>query len=571
MTKKVFILLFTCILLLGGFLRFYKLGEIPVSLYWDETAMLADAKFVAETGKDIHGNSWWQTMFVSYGDYKLPVYIWLAVISVKILGANSLALRLPSAVLGMMTILLAGWLSKELFSFQNRFVSPKLKWLLILSTSFVVAVAPWSVLFSRTGFEGHIGQFFLGLAVSVMLLSKKQNNWKKIVLLLVSQIIAGIATYSYFSVRFVWPVVFLVLSVLEIDAKTFSNKSFILSAKKIFFNLLTFAFYALILLPMFLSPLYEKSNQFRLSTTSVINMRDWAIESNQLRDMAGNSLVDRVLFHRSALVGKALLENFADNLSLDFLFLHGDQNLRHGTGHHGLYLFVFLPFLFSGLYFLYLKNKQALSILIIWWIIALLPASVPDTTPHALRSLNALIPLSITIGTGLSFVIEKILWTEKNIFAKIFGVGYVVLTFISIASFSIYYFQKYPKLSASDWQEGFEELAKTINRVKKPVRTVWVNVNDGRYFLWQFAYGENNLQEIQKYMANKTEPETISNISFAQFDWRKLESLDHKLVVVGTKDEIDSQISHSFLTPTWREDIAGKNGETLYSLVGFGQ
>ncbi|KKT97629.1 MAG: hypothetical protein UX00_C0008G0003 [Microgenomates group bacterium GW2011_GWB1_45_17] len=66
------------ILLIAAVLRLYKLGSIPVSMYIDEIAIGVDAKSIAQTGRDMHGHSWLTPMFLSYGDYKLPVYIWIA-------------------------------------------------------------------------------------------------------------------------------------------------------------------------------------------------------------------------------------------------------------------------------------------------------------------------------------------------------------------------------------------------------------------------------------------------------------------------------------------------------------
>mgnify|MGYP003988032779 FL=1 len=91
MTRRRYWIGFFLILLLAIFLRFYKLGQVPVSLYWDEAAILLDAKVVSQTGRDVHGNPWLQVLFPSYGDFKLPTYIWLAALSVKFLGVTELA------------------------------------------------------------------------------------------------------------------------------------------------------------------------------------------------------------------------------------------------------------------------------------------------------------------------------------------------------------------------------------------------------------------------------------------------------------------------------------------------
>src|SRR5688572_25885495 len=107
MLRKQFWLLFTVIIVLAIGLRGYQLGSLPTDLYIDEIAMLADAKSVAQSGLDMHGRPWYQVLYPSYGDYKLPVYLWLASLSVKVLGVSQLALRLPSMIAGIMTIIIA--------------------------------------------------------------------------------------------------------------------------------------------------------------------------------------------------------------------------------------------------------------------------------------------------------------------------------------------------------------------------------------------------------------------------------------------------------------------------------
>lgn len=193
------------VLLLAVVLRCTQLGQVPTGLYWDEVAMLVDAKSVAETGRDMHGRVWYQVMYPSYGDYKLPVYIWLASLTVKVFGVSAWALRIPSAIAGILTVVATGWCASLAWSITEKKRSAAWAGTIGLATMAVVAVSPWSVMFSRTAFEGHVGQLLLTLSVIVQLLSLRWR-WLRFV----SPMIGALATYTYFSVRFVWPVVFLV-------------------------------------------------------------------------------------------------------------------------------------------------------------------------------------------------------------------------------------------------------------------------------------------------------------------------------------------------------------------------
>jgi 4-amino-4-deoxy-L-arabinose transferase-like glycosyltransferase len=78
--------LWLIVFVLTVLLRFYQLGQNPVSLYWDEAAIAVDAYSISQTGRDMNNHHWLQPVLGSYGDFKAPVLIWLTSISVKFFG-----------------------------------------------------------------------------------------------------------------------------------------------------------------------------------------------------------------------------------------------------------------------------------------------------------------------------------------------------------------------------------------------------------------------------------------------------------------------------------------------------
>jgi len=81
--SKYHLVILIFVFILAFLLRFYNLDKIPNGLYQDETAIGYNAYSILETGKDEYGKSL-PLYFKSFGDQKLPVYIYAAVISVKI-------------------------------------------------------------------------------------------------------------------------------------------------------------------------------------------------------------------------------------------------------------------------------------------------------------------------------------------------------------------------------------------------------------------------------------------------------------------------------------------------------
>lgn len=577
----------TLIFILGVslFWRLWQLGTVPRGLYWDEAAMLVDVKSVVQSGLDMHGRPWYQVLYPSYGDYKQPVYIWLATGVAKVMGVSEWSLRLPSALAGVVTVAMAGLIAREIvfLSEKDRGKKPsaQTKWwaeIYQLSTMAVVALAPWSILFSRTAFEGHVGQAFL--AISVWCLLKATQRWWWVCL---GALFGILATYSYFSVRFVWPVVTIAwLSWIWWQQNRDSLK---ISSLGIFLLprlSVALVIFGMGLIPMMSSPLYKDSNAFRLGTDSVLKNEEQILASNVYRELAGNTAVDRVIFHRWWLTLKELLINYSDHLSLSFLFVTGDSNLRHGTTQHGLFLLPMVVIFAVGLVSLLTRRKTLIFVLFVWWLIALLPASVPENTPHALRSLNALVPLSLIMGWGLATFIRSVWRAWERTVNKatlpplitawsltVLLIGYGLWVTSDVIAFGLHYFKVYAVESTSEWQFGYREVAQTLERVRAENHApVVVLPFDDRFYLWSMAYGPYTGQDFQKWESQQWQFKKFGEIDFSgQTDWWKLLESHGQVVVAGRSDQIQATLEEHNQAPIYQEVVPDALGQDLYTVV----
>ncbi len=533
-------------ILIGIWLRLYQFGAVPVSLYWDEAAMLADARHVATNGRDFHGKPWNQALFLSYGDFKQPVYILAASMSIKFLGANAAALRLPSLLAGLGTIILGWFLGKALFSLDSRgteqdtpdsLQSHAIAWF----TAAVVALSPWAMHFSRTGFEAHLGQFLLGLAVLLALYAAKKP-W----LYLVASVIAALATYSYFSVRFVWVALALVIIASTVIVKWLTKRerpSFAL-LRQAGFATASLLLYAVLLMPMSRSPYYAESNQFRLSTTSILTVQDWPIVRNTYRLAAGNAVYDKLFFHPIGMQALLLATNYAKHLDFDTLFLHADDNMRHSTTQHGLLLLVFAPFFYAGLYYLVTKKQQVAIVLGVWWLLALLPASVPVDVPHALRSINGLLPLSIITAAGCWVGYDWL--SRKNTLTKLLtGVVLSVVVLMSVVEYAFSYFAQYPYASASDWQYGYAQIARSAEELRAQHGVVWIENFDSQLFVWFLGHTQLEVGGVQAEIGDDRQPEKIANVYFRNYELPQAQSTHATVVLIGY-EEFSTEALHKY-------------------------
>ncbi|OGY46186.1 MAG: hypothetical protein A2840_02500 [Candidatus Buchananbacteria bacterium RIFCSPHIGHO2_01_FULL_47_11b] len=514
--KKLHVLIFCVILLIAAALRLYKLGTIPISMYIDEIAIGVDAKSIAQTGRDMHGHSWLTPMFLSYGDYKLPVYIWMAAASVKIFGATEFAVRLPSAVAGVLTVFLIYFISVELFEKRKDRV-----WIGLASAA-VTAVLPWSVLFSRTGFEGHVGQMFLLLSILFALYARKRPLF-----MAWSAIVGALAVYTYFSVRFVFPVV--LLASFIVSAKKFESKY-------IFRGVLGLVVFFLLLVPLVRSPYYAPSNAFRLSASSILDNTQRVVYSNVLRAQDHEAWYSRIFHHRELYFLKDLITHYAAHFDLSYLFISGDVNLRHSTGKTGVMLITFAPLFFAGLYVCARKEQKIGIFLAVWYLIALLPASVPNEVPHALRSINGLSVVALLCGLG---TVELYAFFNKKHFGKII-LGILVLAILSnIFVFLHDYTAHYPTRSADAWSYGKRQIAQFIEKEKTSRDHIIVAVDDSIY-LWVLFYGNYDFTAVQRMPFTDNRLKRIDTIEF-----RGLAAGDgalKKTLIIGLSDEMHQDV-----------------------------
>ena len=556
MRKAVFIGFFSIILVIACLFRFVRLGHLPYSLYWDEEAMRVDVKSILTTGNDMHNRPWNQVIYPSYGDYKLPVYIWFATLSAKVFGISDFSLRLPSALAGIGTVLVGGYLARECIALYEKKQHLCLKQVAQLSTMLVIAICPWSILFSRTGFEGHVGQFFLALSIACLFFAKyRKCAWY------LSPFFAAVATYSYFSVRFVWIILFIFTALVLLKGSPLR-----MVLIKMGIPLLVFA---LLLLPLLRSPLYGDSNRFRLGTDSILKNETQGTQSNVYRQMSGDSKVDKVFYHRMWLTARELFTNYSKNTSLDFLFLSGDPNLRHGTGREGLFLLVFLPFFFLGLVVFFLRKREIFFFLLAWWLVALLPASVPLNTPHALRSLNALVPLSILIGMGLTVFLTYDYKTKMVKFFSILSCAF--LLFFFTAKFTFDYFILYPANSASSWQNGYTQLAQELYRQKNNQESVTILPFDDRFYLWLMAEGPYTGKDFHTWKTQDYKFNAIPNFTFQEPDPDKITTTSETQLIAGQIPRMKEFLSKLKNAPKRIYEVKGDDGQTDFIIAEVGK
>lgn len=431
LSKNKFIVIVLC---LSFILRFYKLGEVPISLNWDEVSNSYNAYSILKTGRDEYG-TFLPLYNHSFDDYKPPLFMYLDIVPVALIGLNEVAARLPSATVGVMSVYAIYLLTKKLTNSEKA----------SQISALLFATSPWSLLFSRVGFEVNVGLFTsvttLGLlqyAIPREDTPSRKNN----ALLLLSAIFAALSLYSYHSVRIFLPlIVFVSLIIYRKDLLKFSKK--ILAASILIGILAT--------LPLvLLNPKQAITGRYE-TTTLKARSQDLEKSVNMIgEDRSAKQSAGSIIHNRRVVILKSTLQKYISHFDINYLFTTGDDNPRHHVKTNGLLFLFMLPPILYGIFLSLKKNSKELLFLFSWLIIAPIPAAFGDAFPHAIRSYLMIVPLMIFGSIG----IRKILTFGK--LAKFTPALSTLILLITVVSFFHNYFVHYDKEEYSSWQYGYK-------------------------------------------------------------------------------------------------------------------
>ncbi len=521
MSKRLTLLIILFILLLGFFLRFYNLGQVPVTLHRDEAFLGYNAYSILETGKDMSGKYF--PLHLGSFIYSPAGYSYFSIPFIFLFDLNEFSVRFASAFFGSLTIISTFWLTMELFcKFKNKI------WLSLLSSLFL-AVSPWHINLSRTATENTIVVFFISLATLLYLIWIRKNS---LYLLFLSFILFGLTLFIYQAPRAFLPFLILLLIISFLVPR--------ITKKRIALIIVTFLF--TIVMPLFLI-LSSKNLSLRIRTVSILSGSETQLVlDEQIReDGVGktNNTITRIFHNKLIGYSNEILSNYFKHFSYNFLFT--DQGLpdRYRVPLFGL-LYVFeLPLLILGVWYLLGIDKKNSFFLIGWILLSPIGSSLTfDDVPNLQRTLIVFPALSIISALGLLYVLSKV--NENKLFGKI-AVGLLCIT--SIFSFLSYLHQYYVHVNKyRPWyrNDGYEKLARNVNRIISSYEKVVITNRESAptiFFLFYNKYSPKIFQEETK----NTTMQDFDRINFGKFEFSQEEcplKVDKNGLPIGNKNTL---------------------------------
>lgn len=513
MTKKLLFI----IVALSFLVRFVNFNYPP--LLWDEASLGYNAYSILKTGKDEYG-TFLPFVFKSFGDYKPGLYVYLTVPFVAVLGLNSLAVRLPSIILGSLLPLILYLLIVRL--------SPKSAKLGLLSAA-LLALNPWNIHFSRGAWETNILLFELVMAC-YLFINKK---------IFLSAAIFGLTFYTYQGGKIMSPLLILIL-ILVTRTKLFS-KNFLI---KFVFPLFIFS------LPIIFGLLTQNdSNRLQVfglwsyhrPTTEV----DLIIrESNQLSFNVFHS--EPLFFIRNFIL------RYFNHFSPRFLAFEGDWQIgRHSAPYIGVLLYPSLVFLIIGFFSALISPVSIVNkFFLLWLLIGPLPAALTLDIIQPVRTLPLSIPLLYFTAIGI-ISLSKIKLNYLRFSCYLFLVTSYILSFLY---YSDLYYNHLVKVKPDHWLYGYEAAMKytLLHQADKQITFTDFYGQPYIYYLFFSKYNPSQYQLQSNLVSDGLDTGRvlkIDNLKFETPNYQSLKAKPGQLFILSYDDALRQGIDLKLLTP----------------------
>jgi hypothetical protein len=363
MNKKLHIMALVGILLVAAFFRIWQLYDtpgnaqlnpplprsIPPALFPDE-AMNGSNAHSALAGK-------WQ-IFYRENNGREGFFINLQALSVRVFGHTAFALRIMSALFGILTVLAVYLFAKEYTA--NIYIG--------LLAGFFTATSFWHVMFSRIGFRAIMAPFFLSMGLwglyHVYNRLGKSSHARLLGMCVVGGMFFGMGVHSYIAYR-VAPIVVLPAFLLFIKAAYKNRDECVLCMPAIF----TFCA-ILVTVPLLIFFVQNPQDFFgRTSQISIFSEAHPAV---------------------------AFLKNAGKTIQM--FYFAGDFNARHNLpGRPALWWPVALFFTLGIIE----SARKRYAVLFVWFFIMLLPVAFSsEGVPHALRAIIMIPPVMVFSAIG---------------------------------------------------------------------------------------------------------------------------------------------------------------------------
>ncbi len=409
------------------FVRFILLGKVPDGLNQDEAYAAYEAYSLLHFGRDSWGYAF-PVYLTTWGSGMSIMNAYLMIPFMAIFGPSIFAVRLPQAILGIITV----------FAFYKlfRLLYPVDKTVSLIAL-FILAINPWHILMSRWALDCNMASAFFLFAFYFFVKGVKESKYY-----MFSAFFYGLALYCYALAWIFVPCFVLLQGIYLIVTKRFKW------SKHIFFSVLIVALMAV---PLILFVLVNSGRIGEVVTPFFSIPRMPVYRASEI-NLDGKKA--KLFFFIKCLV----LQN--DGLEWNY------------AGGFGLYYIWGLPLALIGFISLIIRtvkglrkreyHAEAMILIPVFTCIAF--SCVIESNFSKMTLIH--IPMISMIVIGIQSILTLL---RKETFRRICLYAFCVIGALSVILFERFYFSDYPEIIADNFKTGFKECLEYADEI-----------NDGR-------------------------------------------------------------------------------------------
>lgn len=501
------ILLFTVVV--SVFFASYKDTVSPPCFNADEAAFGYTAYSLLKTGADEYG-TFLPLRLKSFGDYKMPLYSYLSVPFIGVLGLNEFSARTLNVLIAALFPIAIYFLTKELF--QKKKIG--------LISAFLVSVCLGIGIVAREAHEALLAAFLITLA-SYFFLKYLNNSQLNYGILFVLSLF--LALFSYQSNR-LFAGLFLVFALIYFFLKKTKTHS-----KKIFLSM----FFIALLLFGVTDIIYKPT---RVENLFLTNTAGFSLKINQLIGEGGS----RIFYNKVTVGARDGLNHYMQYFSPQFLAENGDLNPRFGFVDMAPLTPLEYIFILIGIYFLFYNKERWRYYLLALFFITPLTAALSWQDVSLTRAFFLLIPALIISAYGFYYFTKQF---QKKLLIPIAALLIVIQAFFLFYSWD-FYLNHYPKraIVTQAWQCGYAQVATFVKNHYNDYNTFYITKKNGQPYIFMLYYLNYPPAQYQK-QASLTAPDEFGFGQVEKFDKFVFAIpsgvLQKKVAVIGFPDDFN--------------------------------
>lgn len=458
-TKVYRVIIVGLILIIAIILRGYNLSVVPPSPSLDEVSIGWNAYSILNTSKDEFGTRY-PLVLRAYDDYRPALYVYFVIPFLRLLGLTAQAVRFPSFVLSILTLISTWILIRRLFPAKVIRIGT-ISIPVADITLLFLAISPWHVYLSRLGHEANAGLTFgiLGITLFFEFLGRQNRLF-----LALSAFSFIAALYSYQSQKIIIPIILVGLGMI-----------YFLELKRWKWTVLCISIISfVILIPLFQSSI-SSEGMMRLRGTQAFTEDNPYYEARRRDFVEAQSQRNPIAFvvnHPRLITPRLFIEQYLLHFSPEWLFL-GTQYASHKVPYMGLLYVWELPLMIVGFISLVRGDKRFLLFFLVWFLSSPIPAAITVGVPHAMRSYTFLPTWQILSSLGLVVLISRTRY-------KLLVMSSISLVLLVSFYFLLHnYFVQFPLLQSQSFAYALTDAIKFTNEHKNKYNKIVFNTMIG--------------------------------------------------------------------------------------------